>query len=258
MGKRLLKKRPHRYILADMSPLSYLYRDTEIFAINKPAGIHSVRAGSSGGSSIADLLLAESPSLATVGTPGTDAGLVTRLDYSTSGILLGAYSSSMWNTLHEMIARGEIEKRYTACVEGHFPEHHSVTTYIGSPHRGARKMKIYEKKPSKAARALEGTSHFKLIAYDQTADSSRVEIAASPARRHQIRVHAAYLGHPLVGDSLYGSSRALSADYGAARDFFLHAHRVNFHHPSSGESLVIEVLVLGEDESAQQRHSRGG
>jgi 23S rRNA-/tRNA-specific pseudouridylate synthase len=223
-----------------MSPISYLYKNTEIFAVDKPAGIHSVRAGESGGSSIADLLLAEDSSLAHVGTPGTDAGLVTRLDYSTSGILLGAYSSSMWDTLHDMITRGEIEKRYVACVEGHFPEHQSVTTYIGTPHRGARKMKIYEKKPSKAARALEGTSDFKLISYDQAADCSLVEIAASPARRHQIRIHTAYLGHPLVGDSLYGSTRSLPAHYGAGREFFLHAHRVSFGHPSSGRSLVIE------------------
>ena len=225
-----------------MTTLSYLYRDNEIFAVEKPTGVHSVRAGSSGGSSIADLLLAEDPSLAEVGTPGTDAGLVTRLDLSTSGILLGAYTQSLWEVLHEMITRGEIDKRYVACVEGQFPQHHSVTTYIGSPHRGARKMKIYEKKPSKAARALEGTSHFTLISYDETTKSSLVEVAASPARRHQIRIHAAYLGYPLVGDSLYGSTRSLSLHYGIGREFFLHAHRVSFCHPSTGQSVVIESL----------------
>jgi 23S rRNA-/tRNA-specific pseudouridylate synthase len=227
-----------------MSALSYLYRDNEIFAVDKPAGVHSVRAGStggsSGGSSIADLLLAEDASLAQVGRPGTDAGLVTRLDHSTSGVLLGAHTPSIWDTLHEMIARGEIDKRYVACVEGHFPESQSVTTYIGSPNRGARKMKIYEKKPSKAARALEGTSHFTLISYDHALDCSLVEVAASPARRHQIRIHAAYLGHRLVGDSLYGSTRALPSHYGGEREFFLHAHRVSFRHPSSGQSVVVE------------------
>lgn len=223
-----------------MSDLSYLYRDNEIFAVDKPAGLHSVRAGSSGGSSIADLLLAEDASLAEIGTPGTDAGLVTRLDFSTSGVLLGARTSSMWNVLHDMIARGEIDKRYVACVECHFPEHLSATTYIGSPNRGARKMKIYEKKPAKAARALEGTSHFTLVSYDPILDCSLVEVAASPARRHQIRIHAAYLGHPLVGDSLYGSTRSLPSKYGSEREFFLHAHRMSFRHSSSGTSLVIE------------------
>ncbi len=223
-----------------MTTLSYLYRDNEIFAVEKPAGIHSVRAGFSGGASIADLLLAEDASLDKVGTPGTDAGLVTRLDLSTSGVLLGAYTQSMWEVLHEMIARGEVDKRYVACVDGHFPEHQTVTTYIGSPHRGAQKMKIYEKKPSKAARALEGTSHFTLISYDQIANCSLVEVSASPARRHQIRIHAAYLGHPLVGDSLYGSTRSSSLHYAAGREFFLHAHRVSFRHPSTDQGIVID------------------
>jgi 23S rRNA pseudouridine1911/1915/1917 synthase len=223
-----------------MSTLSYLYRDNEIFAVAKPAGIHSVRAGSSGGASVADLLLADEPLLAQVGTSGIDAGLVTRLDYSTSGVLLGALSSSMWDILHDMITRGDINKRYVACLEGRFPQQHSVTTYIGSPNRGAHKMKIYEKKPSKAARALEGSSHFTLISYDQTTDCSLVEISASPARRHQIRIHAAYLGHPLAGDSLYGSTRTLSLNYGAGRDFFLHAHRVSFRHPWTDQSIEIE------------------
>jgi 23S rRNA-/tRNA-specific pseudouridylate synthase len=202
--------------------------------------IEHVWAGAAGGSSVADLLLAENPSLAQVGTQGTDAGLVTRLDYSTSGVLLGASTSSMWQTLHDTIARGEIDKRYVAWVEGHFPEQLSVTTFIGSPHRGAKKMKVYERKPAKAARALEGTSHFKLISYDSALDSSLVEISASPARRHQIRVHAAYLGHPLVGDSLYGSSRSLVAPAGEPRDFFLHAYRVSFRHPDGDRAITIE------------------
>ncbi len=219
---------------------AYLYRDNEIFAVEKPAGVHSVRAGSSGGPSIADLLLAEDPSLAEVGTSDTDAGLVTRLDYSTSGVLLGVRTQSMWELLHEMIARGAVDKRYVACVEGRFPDHHSITTYIGTPHRGARKMKIYERKPAKTARALEGTSHFTLLSYDDALDRSLVDVAASPARRHQIRIHAAHLGHPLVGDSLYGATQTHMSYNGAEREFFLHAHRVSFRHPSTDQSIVVE------------------
>lgn len=223
-----------------MTSLEYLYRDNDIFAVYKPAGIHSVRAGLSGGPSIADSLLAEAPSLAEVGTTGVDAGLVTRLDRSTSGILLGAFSPTVWSLLHQQVLAGEIEKRYVAYVQGRFPDQHSITSFIGSPHRGAKKMKIYERKPAKSARALEGTSHCRLLSYDARLDISLVEITASPARRHQIRAHAAYLGHPLVGDSLYGSHRALPLVLREQRDFFLHAYRITLTHPITAVSVTVE------------------
>jgi len=234
-----------------MSSLDYLYRDADIFAVYKPAGIHSVRAGDSGGHSIADLLLAETPALRAVGSAGIDAGLVTRLDRSTSGILLGAASPAVWRTFREQVLAGGIDKRYVAHVEGRFPDRQSITTYIGSPNRGAKKMKIYTSKPAKSARALEGSSHFNLLSYDSTLDMSIVEISAAPARRHQIRAHAAFLGYPLVGDTLYGSNRALPLVLGEPRDFFLHAYQAIFYHPCTAALVTIESPY---ERGASSRH----
>jgi len=222
-----------------MEKLRYLYQDQEIFAVEKPPGTHSVRLATGGGRSIADLLLEERPELSQVGAPKIDAGLVMRLDLHTSGILLGAKTASMWSILRDMIARGALDKRYTAYLEGHITTTTTVTTFIGSPHRGAKKMKVYQSEPPKSARALQGTTTFVPLAYDEDRDLTTVEAHASPARRHQIRIHARHIGHPLVGDSLYGSTRTLSQELAQHRDFMLHASYLAFDHPISGERVAV-------------------
>jgi len=209
--------------------------------VYKPAGIHSVRLpSSSGGVSLADLLLRDDPTLSKIGAEEVDAGLVMRLDLSTSGILLGAKTEEMWRTLHDMIASGDVDKHYIAQLEGELADPATIESYIGSPHRGAKKMKVYEKKPAKSARALQGTTQFVPLSYDHNIDITTVKAIASPARRHQIRVHASYIGHPLVGDTLYGSTRPLVAVDPEERAFFLHAAFLSFTHPLTAERVTVE------------------
>lgn len=230
------------------SALSFLYADTDIFAVYKPPGLHSVRTGESGGASIADLLLAWRPDLAEVSQNAGDAGLVHRLDLSTSGVLLGAFSREMWEVLRELLQQGAISKEYIALVEGEFREPRTITTFIGSPYRGGKKVRVYERDPGSKARVLEGTTTFESISYAPERDMSLVRVSASPARRHQVRVHAAYCGYPLVGDTLYGASTTLEGLTKTPRDFLLHATRVAFAHPRSGER--IEICAAIEDEFA--------
>jgi 23S rRNA pseudouridine1911/1915/1917 synthase len=223
-----------------VTTLSYLYNDGEIFAVYKPAGLHSVRLPTEGGASVADLLLKEHPELEHAGrTPG-DAGLIHRLDLDTSGILLGTRSREVWEELFQLSLSGGISKQYAALVEGTPEDSVTITSFIGSPHRGAKKVKVYERKPPAWARALEGTSNLELHERLPHINASIALISASPARRHQVRAHAAHIGHPLVGDTLYGSPRSLGDISSAPRAFMLHATRLSFEHPQSRRHVTIE------------------
>lgn len=219
--------------------LTYLYKDGDIFAVYKPAGAHSVQLRMGGGWSIADDLLRENPSLAQASEKSGDAGLVNRLDEETSGILLGATSRSIWQKLFEQALRGDVHKKYAMLVDGKVAKDFSITSFIGSPHRGAKKVKVYEKPPPSWARALKGTTSYKPHLYIPLHNSTILVANASPARRHQVRAHAAHLGVPLSGDSLYGSTKPLPPIVKSSRRFFLHAYEVSFLHPITGKEVVI-------------------
>jgi 23S rRNA pseudouridine1911/1915/1917 synthase len=224
--------------------IEFLYRDQHLFAINKPASIHSVRLTNGGALSLADMLLSQHPELAQASRSTGDAGLVQRLDFDTSGVILGATSRQVWEQLHAALLEGRVKKSYTALVHGEFKAHTNLTTHIGSPYRGAKKVKIYTSPPPASCRALLGTTKFAPIRYFPNLNMSLVSASASPARRHQIRAHAAHLGHPLVGDTLYGTKQtlplALCTD---KRSFILHASELILTHPQSGEILRIESAL---------------
>jgi len=158
---------------------------------------------------------------------------------ASSGVLLGAKNRATWELLFNALLHGEIKKRYVALVEGVLSEGTTFSSYIGTPHRGARKVKVYEKEPAKSARALLGTTVFSPLEKPHPTGISLVVAEASPARRHQVRAHAAYLNHPLVGDALYGSTSSLAGMTRQTREFFLHAWEVRFVHPRTGAEVVV-------------------
>jgi 23S rRNA pseudouridine1911/1915/1917 synthase len=223
-----------------MLPENFLFSDSDLFAVYKPAGMHSVKIPEDGGYSLADDLVAYDPQLSLASRSSLDGGLVQRLDFGTSGVLLGAKNRATWDALYEALSAGKIEKSYVALVEGEISQTATVSTLIGSPHRGAKKMRIYSRPPTPPVRALPGTTVFTPIKYLAQFNMTLIQAEASPARRHQIRAHAAHIGHPLVGDQLYGSQRSIGALCSAPRDFFLHAWRLKFKHPKSSEIIEVE------------------
>ncbi len=230
-----------------MEALTYLYSSGAVFAVYKPAGIHSVQLpGGQGGDSVASMLLESRPALAAAGKSPEDGGLIHRLDFSTSGVLLGASTREAWDSLFAQLAKGEVLKEYAAVVEGHVSQEQRVSSFIGSPNRGAKKMRSYDKDPGAKARALLGSTLFKPLSYDSERGVSLVAAVAAPARRHQIRVHASSIGHPLVGDSLYGSSATLGDLASSPRDFFLHSWLVEFTHPETGARVAVKSPLADE------------
>ncbi len=235
-----------------MHTLQFLYDDSDLFVVYKPAGLHSVRLPDGGGASLADLLLAHSPALKDVSRNAGDAGLVQRLDLETSGVLIGAKNRATWEKLHASILTGDVQKQYVAAIEGQVAKRFEFTSYLGSPHRGAKKVRIYGTPPSPPTRALQGTTVVMPISFNEKTRQSIVRVLASPARRHQVRAHLAHCGHALVGDSLYGAKTAFSA----SRQFFLHAERVGLLHPTTGERLDICSSYLDELSRCQQEDKK--
>lgn len=223
---------------AHIHGLEVLHEDESIFAVSKPALIHSVELASGGeadlpdedtppvvSGSVAGKLLSALPELSAVAPHSGDAGLVQRLDFETSGVLLGAKNQETWTRLREAFKQGQAEKRYLVVLEGKLASASSIDAPIGSPYRRASKVRAYVpgKKQAGKERAQPAESHFKPVAWDPAGAWTLAEVETPTGRRHQVRVHAAALGHPLLGDSLYGSKATLQSGETGAPPFALHA-----------------------------------
>jgi len=236
----------YQYSLSErpLESLKIIGENANYYFIDKPAGLNSVRLPQGGGSSVADLILEREPSADTYSDKPEDAGLLNRLDRDTSGVLIAAKSRTAWQKGRDAMRAHDIKKSYLILLEGLFPENAIADTYIGTPHRGAKKVKIYRSKPAKSARAIQGITAFSLVKILQNGEFSLVRAECFKAQRHQVRAHAAHLGFPLVGDSLYGAQKKLSDVLpNQQREFLLHAEKLEFNDPISSEKIEIEAKL---------------
>lgn len=221
------KQRGNLLAMNDESPLSILYRDDHLIAVDKPAGllVHRTR--------IAD---AHAAALQRVRDQvGQRINPVHRLDRPTSGVLLFAFSSAATRALQETFDRGEVTKRYLALVRGYLEDNGT----IAKPLRQARH------KPERPA-----TTHYRCLHRAEAAfpagpyDRARYSLAmAEPAtgRLHQIRRHFRHLRHPILGDTTHGDghqNRAFRTNLDIYR-LMLMARTLEFPHPVSGDRLRI-------------------
>ncbi len=205
-----------------------IYRDESMIVLNKPAGM-AVHGGSGISLGVIEQLRAELPECRFL-------ELAHRLDRDTSGLLLLACRRSALVRLHDMFREGKINKRYLTLVHGHWtnPVQHvtlPLHKYL-NPEGERRVMVSIDGKPSHTVfRLQEICDEFALL-----------EAELKTGRTHQIRVHLAHNGFPIAGDDKYGD---FSLNHELARRglkrMFLHAWRVAFSHPVTGESLELEV-----------------
>lgn len=225
--------------------LKILYDCPRFMLIEKPAALHSVSLRSGGGASLAQLLRRRWPVIEQASLRKEDAGLVNRLDFETSGILICAKDRAAWLKLHDMLLKEKIKKSYLAVLEGEISARRVIETYIGASGRNARKVKVVLRE-SKKLRTLAAKSLVVPLAFNRATGLSLVKFRIGPGRRHQIRAHSAFIGHPLAGDSLYGSKVSLTTVLSPPLPtevlprFLLHAQHVSFRDPWSGRSLNIE------------------
>jgi 23S rRNA pseudouridine1911/1915/1917 synthase len=205
-----------------------LFENAHILCLNKPRFVHSTGRGFD---TLRDTIFGLCPEALFSSPHPADSGLVNRLDFETSGVVVVAKYPESWMDWHKAFIGGEVRKEYIALVEGVPAGPKSISNFIGSRYRGSSKVTISE---SPKARYLAAESNLALLHVGDNSLVSLVRVSTSTGRRHQVRAHCAHLGHPLVGDFLYGANRDLLRDLGVKADqlacdnagFFLHASRV--------------------------------
>ena len=221
--------------------LEILYQDENLLALNKPANCHTHPLTASESGTLVNRLIAAFPELAGVGEFGSlQPGLLNRLDYATSGIVLVARSNAVWSDLRGQFEQHLIRKEYLAEVEGRFLTETIIEKDLTHDRGDRRRMVISP--PAEPCRGLftARTEVFPLQFLPQQ-DLTQVRLVMYSGVMHQLRVHLADAGHPVSGDSLYGGksfpvenkkeSRAISE-----AGFHLHCSQMTL-----ADGLVIEA-----------------
>jgi 23S rRNA pseudouridine1911/1915/1917 synthase len=215
-------------VLPEDIPLDIVYEDEVLLVIDKPAGmvVHPGAGHTSG--TLVNAVLAHCPQLTDVG--GADrAGIVHRLDKDTSGLILVAKDDATHSALQRQFKRRQVAKTYLALVEGQVqPREGIIEAPIGRDKRQRKKMAVVR-------RGREAQTMYRIIEY--LADHTLLEVRPHTGRTHQVRVHLAWLGYPIVGDAVYGHrrQRLLRSRH------FLHAARLRFTHPATGKEIEFEA-----------------
>lgn len=213
---------------AENIPLDIIYQDEDIAIINKPQGM-TVHAGNGvHGSTLVNALLYHLDSLS--GINGViRPGIVHRIDKDTSGLLVVAKNDAAHVSLSEQIKNKTCRRIYLALVEGVVKQNSgTIDTFIGRSDKNRTMMAV---KPD----GRRAVTHYKVV--KRYKDYTLMEFSLETGRTHQIRVHTKYLGHPIVGDPVYGYKTQKFKLNGQ----LLHAFRLELTHPKSGERMVFEA-----------------
>jgi 23S rRNA pseudouridine1911/1915/1917 synthase len=213
-------------------PIEILYQDSDIAVLNKPAGmvVHPGAGHASG--TLVNALLHHLPDLSGIGGEKRP-GIVHRLDRGTSGVMVIAKNDAAHHELARQFHDRDVEKEYIALVWGMVQAGRRIDAAIGRDPSNRQKMSSRAKHARTAVTRITRAHPMRGLTLCQ--------VAIHTGRTHQIRVHLSAIGHPIVGDSLYGGvHRRVPGDIRAVQRLtrpFLHAARLLFHHPRDGRRL---------------------
>lgn len=213
-------------------PIDILYQDADVAVVNKPAGmvVHPGAGHVSG--TLVNALLHHLPDLSGVGGE-LRPGVVHRLDRGTSGVMIIAKNDEAHHELSRQFHDREVEKEYIALVWGVVQAGRRIDAAIGRDPENRQKMS------ARARRARHAVT--RITRAHQMPSVTLCHVAIQTGRTHQIRVHLSAIGHPVVGDALYGGVRRhVPGDVRAVQRLerpFLHAARIVFHHPRDGRRM---------------------
>lgn len=184
-------------------PLVVLRETNDYIIVDKAVGVpsHPLKEGEVG--TMAGALVARYPEMRGIGYSKREPGILHRLDTDTSGVMLAARSAEAFERLRDELRSGRIEKRYLARCEGMVAAPAVIETAIANDPRDRRKVRVCTD-PREIKRFGAQPARTEILTSASAPHGSLVEIRANHARRHQIRVHLASIGHPLLGDTLYG------------------------------------------------------
>ena len=219
---------PKKDLVVESTPvdeLGIVYDDADIVVVNKPAGVAAHPSLGWDGPTVVGALAAAGYRISTSGAAERQ-GVVHRLDAGTSGLMVVAKSERAYTLLKQAFKDRTVEKIYHAVVQGYMdPLAGTIDAPIGR--HPAHSWKFAVRPEGK-----DSVTHYETL--EAFVGASLLEIHLETGRTHQIRVHMSAMKHPCVGDPLYGADPTLSAKLGLQRQW-LHAHKLAFTHPGSGE-----------------------
>lgn len=249
-------------------PVTVIYADAELLAVDKPAGlpVHPLRLEEIG--TLANGLVARHPEMAALGDRPLMAGLVHRIDTDTSGVVLAARTAAAFAALRDQFRRHDVRKTYLALVHGLVPSPGEIRSHLVHDPTDRGRMVVLPDEPSERGgrgssrsaptgpsarrrRRLEGEKPLLAVTAYQPVRQfpspgpacTLLEVTIYTGVTHQIRCQLAAQGHPIVGDRTYGPAGPLDA---LLTRHFLHAAAIAFRHPSRGEHVRFESPLPAE------------
>ena len=224
-------------------PLNIIYEDAAIIVVNKEAGMVVHPAPGNYDHTLVNALLFHCHDLSGIGGV-LRPGIVHRLDKGTSGLIVAAKSDAAHHSLAAQFKNHEVEKTYLALVWGDMKGDRGEIILPVGRHPGDRK-----KMSTKSKRGREAITYWKVK--ERYGLATLLEVEIKTGRTHQIRVHLSDRGYPVVGDAVYGNASkirtvtdaVLKAQFKALNRQALHAARLSFTHPQSGEKVVFEAAM---------------
>ena len=210
-------------------PLDIVYEDDDLIVVNKPKGLVVHPGAGNEEHTLANALKFHSDNLSTLNGEFRP-GIVHRIDKDTAGLLIVAKNDAAHAFLSNQLADHTLGRKYYALVLGVIPENEGkIIAPIGRDQKFRQKMAV------DLLRGKEAETHFKVI--ERFKDTTLVECALKTGRTHQIRVHMAYIGYPVIGDPIYGRGNRKMYDEGQ----LLFAHEIHFIHPRTKKEMTFSV-----------------
>lgn len=227
-------------------PLDIVYEDQDVIVVNKPRGMVVHPAPGHTGGTLVNALLYHCDDLSGINGE-LRPGIVHRLDKDTSGLIVAAKNDKAHRHLSAQLKERSVERRYLAIVHG-VPRHDqgTVDAPIGRDPIHRKKFTVTDKN------SKEAITHF--VVKERFKEAALLELALETGRTHQIRVHMKFIGHPLIGDPLYGPSSRRTRFEGQA----LHAAALAFDHPRSGERMRFAAPLPKDMEQLLQTFRQEG
>ncbi|MFN8544604.1 MAG: RluA family pseudouridine synthase [Candidatus Binatia bacterium] len=217
-------------------PLTVLYEDAELLVIDKPPGMVVHPAPGSRRGTVAAAVLHRLGQLVGVGDPERP-GIVHRLDKNTSGVLVVARSPGALAALARQFHDREVHKRYVAVVHGRVrADRGLIDQPIGRHPHERKRMSVHSRRGRAAVT--------RFVVRERLTGATVLDLFPETGRTHQLRVHLAALGHPVVGDPVYGArrtGRAGTPPGACCPRQALHAAEIRFRHPTRGEDIVVRA-----------------
>lgn len=210
---------------AEAIPLEIVYEDADVAVVNKPQGmvVHPSAGHTSG--TLVNALMYHVKDLSSINGV-VRPGIVHRIDKDTSGLLMVAKNDRAHQVLADELKEQKSLRKYWAIIHGNLPNDRGmIEAPIGRSDKDRKKQAV-------TAKGKPAVTHFQVL--ERFGEFTLVELRLETGRTHQIRVHMAYIGHPVAGDPLYGPRKTLKG-----QGQFLHARTLGFTHPTSGELMTF-------------------